>query len=105
MSTKKKISYGVKELRRDLGEISVARLLASYRETEGLSQKDFAKILGMTSASLCDLEKGRKIPSVTRAAKIAKKLGDMEIFWVETAIQDQLRKEKLRFEVTLREVS
>lgn len=103
--TTKKIKYGTKELRKEIGSLTIARLLVAHRLGEEMSQKEFAKILGITSSSLCDMEKGRKIPSPSRAAKIAKKLGMGEIRWVQIALQDQLRKENLHFEVTLDKVS
>lgn len=107
MTTKKKNHYGTTELNRDIGRgpLTIARLLVAHRLGEEMSQKDFAKLLGITPASLCDMEKGRKIPSPTRAAKIAKKLGMLEISWVQMAIQDQLRKENLHFEVSLKKAS
>ena len=106
MTTKKK-HYGVNELERDLGlgPLTIGRLLVAHRLGEEMNQKEFAKFLGITSSSLCDMEKGRKIPSPARAAKIAKKLGMHEKSWMCLAIQDLLRKEKLNYNVTLTEVS
>ena len=107
MTTKKKKHYTAADLNRDmgLGPLTIARLLVAHRLGEEMNQKEFAKLLGITPSSLCDMEKGRKIPSPTRAAKIAKKLGMLEISWVQMAIQDQLRKDKLNFEVTLKKAS
>lgn len=101
MSTKKLIKYGTKELERDIGVLTIARLLVAHRLGEEMNQKEFAKFLGITSSSLCDMEKGRKIPSPTRAAKIAKKLGMYELSWIQMAIQDQLRKDKIYCKVRL----
>lgn len=107
MTTKKKKHYGVEELNRDigLGPLTIARLLVAHRLGEEMNQKEFAKFLGITSSSLCDMEKARKIPSPSRAAKIAKKLGVSEKRWVQMAIQDQLRKENFRFKVILEDAS
>ena len=105
MSTKKSIKYGTKELERDIGVLTIARMLVAHRLGEEMSQKDFAKLLGITPASLCDMEKGRKIPSAIRASKIAKKLGMLELSWVEMAIQDQLRKDKIYCRVILEKAS
>lgn len=99
MSTKK--HYGTKELEREYGALSIARMLIAHRLGEDMSQAEFARFLGITASSLCDMEKGRKIPSPARAAKIAKKLGMIEISWVEMALQDQLRKDKFNYKVTL----
>jgi DNA-binding XRE family transcriptional regulator len=105
MNTKKLKPYGVKEMEKEFGVLTIARMLVAHRLGEEMSQKDFAKLLGITSASLCDMEKGRKIPSAIRASKIAKKLGMLELSWVEMAIQDQLRKDKIYCKVRLENAS
>ena len=66
-----------------------------------MTQFSFAKKLALTAANLCDLEKGRKIPSPVRAAKIAKKLGLAPAFLIQVALQDGLRKEKLDFKISV----
>jgi transcriptional regulator with XRE-family HTH domain len=85
-----KIKYGLKELERDYGPITFGKMIEAYRLCDELSQKDFAKFLGISQASLCDLEKGRRIPTPERAAKIAKKLKEPEAYWVRLALQDQI---------------
>lgn len=104
MSTKK-IKYGVKELEKELGPITFAMLIESNRLCEEMSQKEFAKFLGITPSTLCDLEKGRRIPSPKRAAAIAKKLGMSEMFWVGIALQDSLKSFKMNYRVRLEKVS
>ena len=88
-----KVKYGTKELEEDIGHLTFGRLLVSHRLCEEMGQKEFAELLGISPSSLCDLEKGRSIPSIGRAIKIAKKLGMSEKFFVKTAIQDQLNRE------------
>lgn len=94
MSIKKK-TFGVKEFEKRFGKLTFASLLESHRLCEELSQKEFAKILGISPSSLCDLEKGRKIPAPHRAFKIASLLGVSKKLWVEVALQDHLKKEGL----------
>lgn len=94
-------SYGTDELERDFGSLTFGNALAGYRQGEELSQKEFAIFLGIAPQSLCDMEKERTIPSPRRAAKIALKLGEPEIFWVQLALQDQLRRDNLNFKVSL----
>jgi len=94
MNIKKK-TFGVKEFEKKFGKLTFASLLESHRLCEELSQKDFARILGISASSLCDLEKGRKIPTPIRAFKIASLLGVSKRLWVEIALQDQLKKEGL----------
>ncbi len=43
----------------------------------------------------------RRIPSPGRAAKIARKLGEPEAFWIKLALQDLLRKEKNNLAVSV----
>lgn len=99
MSTKK--IYGVKELDRDYGPFSFARMLEAYRLSSEASQKDFAKLLGISPASLCDLEKGRRVPTPDRAVKIAKKLKEPPAFWVRLALQDQLDLAGIKLKVSV----
>jgi transcriptional regulator with XRE-family HTH domain len=99
MSTK--IKFSVSDFEKMMGGLSFAKLLESYRLSEDQSQKKFALFLGMSQQSLCDLEKGRKIPSADRAAKIAKKLKEPKDFWIKLALQDTLRSQNLHYEVSL----
>ncbi len=79
---------GTKELEKEIGGLTFGKLLESHRKAEELSQKDFAEFLGITASSLCDLEKGRKIPSPLRAAIIAKKLKVSQSLSMEVALQN-----------------
>ncbi|MBW1759831.1 MAG: helix-turn-helix transcriptional regulator [Deltaproteobacteria bacterium] len=93
--------YGSKELERDYGPLTFGRALWSHRKCEELSQKEFAMSIGISAQSLCDIEKGRKIPSPKRAAKIARHIGQPEKIWIELALQDMLRQEDLDYTVSV----
>ena len=93
--------YDLKDLETDFGPLTFGDALSSYRLGEELSQKEFSLILGISSQSLCDIEKGRRIPSPSRAAKIARLIKEPESFWIRLALQDTLRKEKLDFTVSV----
>jgi len=93
--------YGTKDIAHDFGELSFGNALESYRLGEEITQKEFARLWGITSQSLCDLEKGRRIPSPGRAAKIAKKIKEPVAFWVQLALQDTLRREHLNLAVSV----
>jgi putative transcriptional regulator len=97
MSTK----YGLKELEKEFGTLTFGRLLRSHRLGEEMSQVQMAKLLKMSKQSLNDLESGRTLPSIARAAEIAKKIGLMEATLVELAIQDQIHRVKLNLHVTI----
>ena len=104
MNTKKFESYS-DELRKQYGRITFGRFLVSWRASEGLSQVEFSKKLGLSAANLCDLEQRRRIPSPARAKKIAKKLGLPEKGLVTIALEDALEKDGLKYTVELREVA
>jgi transcriptional regulator with XRE-family HTH domain len=98
---KSKIKFGLKELQNLRGAMTFARLLTSYRTAVDLTQVELAKKLKLSKANLCDLEKGRKIPSPARAEEIAKALKELPQYWVEVAVQDMLTSQKLKYVVKL----
>lgn len=93
--------YGTSDLEKDFGPLTFGASLASHRKGEELSQKEFAVMLEISPQSLCDIEKERRIPSPSRAAKIARKLKEPEAFWIQLALQDLLRKESIDLEVSV----
>ena len=99
MNTKK---FGLKNLEKKHGPMTVGSFLRSWRESEELSQKDFAAQIGMSSANLCDIEKGRKGVSPERAAEIAEAIGYSARVLIEIAFQEQLKDAGLSFEVTVK---
>ncbi len=99
MSIKKK--YGLKDLEKEYGPLTFGEALQSYRLGEEISLSDMAEKIGISPQSLCDIEKGRRIPTPKRAAKIAQLIGEPEMFWVKLALQDELRKDNLNFKVSL----
>jgi transcriptional regulator with XRE-family HTH domain len=98
MSTK---NHSSKDFFKQYGELSFAEMLRGFRLSDEYSQLEFAKKLGISAANLCDLEKGRKIPSAARAAMIAKRLGLPETLLIQLAIQDELKKQKFKYRVSL----
>ena len=96
-----KTKYGLKSLSKDIGGLTFGKLLRSHRLAEEYSQKDFAELLEITQSSLCDLEKGRKIPTPSRAMSIARSLGLSERLWIEVALQDQLNENGIKLKVSL----
>lgn len=88
-------------IERKYGRLTVGELLHSWRVDEEVSQTKFAKKLGISVQSLCDLEKGRRIPSPARAAKIAKKMGYSELAMIQLAIRDTLYADGFKYNVKL----
>ncbi|MCC7406281.1 MAG: helix-turn-helix transcriptional regulator [Bdellovibrionales bacterium] len=98
MTTEK--SYFLK-LEKQYGPLSFGGMLRAWRESEEMTQTAFAKKIGLSVQNLNDLEKGRRIPTASRAARIAKKLGLPEISLIQLALRDSLVKEGFNYEVKL----
>ena len=103
MRTKKskKAAYGLDALERDFGPLTVAKMLSSYRLGEEITAKAMAKKLGISPQLLCDFEKGRRLVSPRHAYEFGKKLDRLPEHWVEVALRDLLRSEKLNFKVSV----
>ncbi len=101
MSTKKK-SDTIKFLEKHAGgELTIGRLLESIRLGEDLTQAIFAKKLKISKSHLCDIEKGRKFLSVSRAAEFADQLGYSKEQFVRLSLQDEVSRSGLKFKVKL----
>ena len=94
-------TFTLSDLEKESGPLTFGEALQSYRLGEEISLSDMADKIGISPQSLCDIEKGRRIPTPKRAAKIAQLIGEPEIFWVKLALQDELRKDNLNFKVSL----
>lgn len=82
------------------GPLTMARVLKAIRETDELSQIDFAKLLGISRQNLCDLEKSRKMVSPSRAAVFAQKLGYPPAYFIQLALQEELDRAGVKLTVT-----
>lgn len=100
-----KKTYGIESLRKKFGPLTMAMILTAWRESEEISQSDFAKKLKITRANLCDYEKQRKFVGPERAVKFAKILGLPEEFLLQISLQDTLRAFKLNYVIELKKVS
>jgi transcriptional regulator with XRE-family HTH domain len=101
MSTKNKM-YGLDTLRKRLGPMTMARFIRSWRLCEEMSQTEFAKLIKMSPANLCDIEKGRKGVSPEKAEEIAKILGYSKTVLVKIALEEQLRSAGLRYHIEIK---
>jgi transcriptional regulator with XRE-family HTH domain len=82
------------------GPLTVASILKSMRESDELSQKDFAALLGISKQNLCDIEKGRKAVSPSRAAIFAQKLGYPPTAFIRIALQEELDRAGVKLRVS-----
>jgi len=89
----------LEDLEKEYGPLTFGEALQSYRLGEEISLSDMAEKIGISHQSLCDIEKGRRIPTPKRAAKIAQLIGESEMFWVKLALQDELRKDNLSLSI------
>jgi DNA-binding XRE family transcriptional regulator len=78
-----------------VGPLTFGRFLRVWRERNEWTQVEAAARLGLSKATLCDIEKGRQPVSVTLARRIARKLGASENVAIECCLQDQLRKARV----------
>jgi transcriptional regulator with XRE-family HTH domain len=74
-------------------------LLESIRQSEAQSQAAFAKQLGISASHLCDIEKGRKVVSPARAARMAKLVGRSQQQFVRLALQELVNEAGLKLTV------
>ena len=80
----------------------IGSFLRAWRLSEELSQKEFAKKLGLSPANICDIEKGRKGVSAERAEEIALILDYSPTVLVRLAIEGQLHAAGLKYKVELK---
>jgi transcriptional regulator with XRE-family HTH domain len=101
MNNKSKVKYGIKNFEKKFGKLTIANLLEAHRLADDMSAREMARLLGISPSSLCDLEKGRKIPTPKRAAEIARKLGTSEKLWIQISLQDQLDQQGFKLKVSV----
>ena len=105
MRIEKQISNYSAALRKKYGRVTFGRFLMSWREAEDMTQAEFARKLKLSSANLCDLEQGRRVPTPSRARAIARRLGLPEKGIVAMAIEDSLHRNGINYTVELKEVA
>jgi transcriptional regulator with XRE-family HTH domain len=99
MTTRKK-SNAIKQLEGiRKGRMGFKDLLHSVRTTEEMSQVELADLSGTTKAKICDFEKGRRVPTLELAAKLAKALGHSEALFVAKLIEEQIKDAKLKLKI------
>ncbi|MBL7670772.1 MAG: helix-turn-helix transcriptional regulator [Bdellovibrionaceae bacterium] len=96
MSTKNLTTRDIEKL---YGPLTFGNLLKAHREGDELTQVEMAKKIKLSKQALNDIENGRKIPSISRAVALAKKVGILPELAVELVLQDQLDREKLKMTV------
>lgn len=103
MSTKKNINQRIiAKLESIAGErLTFGSMIKSIRLGEGMIQKDFAQLLGISKQYLCDIEKGKRCVSPKLAAKYAQILGYSKDQFIRLCLQDILERDGFHMKVSI----
>lgn len=103
MATKKRaLSKTMKFLNSLAGAaLNFPALMHAIRVGEGQSLAQFSQLLGISRSHLCDIEKGRKAVSISRAIEFADTLGYSKDQFVQLALQTLLQDAGLNYRVSL----
>lgn len=101
MTIKSKVTEKtLKGIRKITGQkLSLAKLIWSIRQSDNISQVDFANKLKITKQHLCNIERGRNSISPKLAANYAKILGYSKEQFIRLALQDLVDRDGLNVEV------
>ena len=80
------------KLDKEVGPLSFALFMRVARNLLGLTQDEFGKLIGLSRANVCDIEKGRHLVSTELAVKVAKKVKLSEKMALQACLQDQVNK-------------
>ncbi|WP_413581346.1 helix-turn-helix domain-containing protein [Bdellovibrio sp. HCB288] len=83
------------------GPITFGQMISGLRKCDELSQVELAKILKVSKAHLCDIEKGRRPVSIERAMDFANRMGYSPISFATRAMEDQARSAGLNVRIQL----
>ena len=83
------------------GPVTFGEAVKAARDLIGMSQSELARQLGVGRQSVCDIEKGRALVSVEKAARFAIALKYDKKVFVRLALQDQVIKAGLRLKVSV----
>jgi len=102
MTTEKRKTFGIKDLEKRLGRLTVGELIHTFRITGELSLKEFGKLIGVSVANLCDIEKGRKGVSPKKAEQIAVAIGVPPALLIRLALEESLKAAGLKYKVEIK---
>jgi DNA-binding XRE family transcriptional regulator len=102
MGTRKKMRDAMEFLEELTGgPLTFGEALAAIRSCADMTQTELARRAGVRRSTICDLEKGRRLPSPELAARYAKILRHSEKQFIRLALQDQLRRAGINYQVIL----
>jgi transcriptional regulator with XRE-family HTH domain len=79
--------------------------LLAIRQGDGVSQVEFAKLLGVSRQNLCDIEHNRRFVSPKMAVGFARKLGYSPRHFIRLCLQDLLNRDGIDLLVDIRKVA
>ncbi|MGK5082460.1 helix-turn-helix transcriptional regulator [Bdellovibrionota bacterium FG-1] len=88
-----------KDLDKYYGALTVGEFLHTWQVSEEMTLKYFGKLVGLSVANLCDIEKGRKGVSPEKAEQIALTVGVPPALLVRLSIEESLRSAGLKYRV------
>lgn len=83
------------------GPLTFGKMIESIRKSDELSQVDLASKMNISKAHLCDIEKGRRTVTLSRAIQFAKVLGYSETQFASLVLEDQAREVGLKVKIIL----
>jgi transcriptional regulator with XRE-family HTH domain len=101
-TTDRRKTFGLKDLDRKLGKLTVGEFLHTWRTSEEMTLKEFGKLVGLSVPNLCDIEKGRKGVSPEKAEQIAKAIGVPPALLVRLSIEGALQAAGLKYTVEIK---
>lgn len=95
----------LKYLLKEFGELSFSEMIHSLRTADEVTQAELAREIGISKGILCDIEKGRRLPTFEQAKNMAEYLGYPIEGFLSILIQDQLKQADLSMKVSLEKAS
>ena len=86
-------------------QLNFSNMIYSLRMSDEVSQVELADMIGISKGILCDIEKGRRLPTIEQAKNMAEALGYPVQGFIAILFQDQLKKANLNLTVSLDKAS
>ena len=102
MGTEKGRRYGSKDLAKRFGKLTIADVLHSWRVCEEMTLRELGKLIGLSAANLCDIEKGRKGISPEKAEQISNAIGVPPTLLVRLSIEESLQTAGLHYRIEVK---
>lgn len=73
------------------GPLTFGQMVKAIRETDEMTQEELASRLDIGKSFVSDVENGRRVPSIEKAAEWAVALSQHRVVFVEKVLQEQVR--------------